>query len=239
MVSNEEVGSTMRERKNRDLRIDELVATAERLFYELGYDNCSINRIVSELKLAKATFFYFFPTKEAVLDEIIRRKCCLIMQKAKKAAAQKEKSRECRFLQAIFSVNEAAAVEGLDVTEHIHASGNSLMHQKIMTAVIQTLTPVLTEIVMEDAQETVREEAQEDAQETVQEEVQENAQKEGIVRVKVMLLVTGIKVLFDEACFSWEEQERAVLMAGLLDSAVDLFGFDKKELMKSMKEMGI
>lgn len=203
----------MRERKDRNLRMDEIIKTSERLFYELGYDNCSIQRIVTELKLSKATFFYFFPTKETVLDEIIRRKCCMIEEMAKAVAIQEGMSREERFIRTLLSVNTAAMVEGIDITEAVHASGNSLMHQKIMIAVINVLTQVLLEIVTEEGP------------------------IEGACG-KVMLMVTGIKVLLDESYFSWNEQERGEVFNGLIESMVVLFDFDKAKIMQSIKEIG-
>lgn len=53
--------------------------------------------------------------------------------------------------------------------------------------------------------------------------------------MKIMTAV--IKVLFDEVCFFWSEQERQRLLLGMVDPIVELFGFDKEELMKCIGEM--
>ena len=50
----------------------ELYTTALRLFREKGYENVSINDIVREAGTAKGTFYIYFPSKAAVVTEMLR-----------------------------------------------------------------------------------------------------------------------------------------------------------------------
>jgi AcrR family transcriptional regulator len=60
---------TLRDRKKEQAR-DALVGAAIRLFGERGIDATSTDDIAAEVGLSRATFFNYFPYKEAILVEI-------------------------------------------------------------------------------------------------------------------------------------------------------------------------
>jgi AcrR family transcriptional regulator len=47
---------------------------AGRLFKEKGYDNTTVDEITKEAGIGKGTFFNYFPTKEALLQDFIKQK---------------------------------------------------------------------------------------------------------------------------------------------------------------------
>ncbi len=53
-------------------RRDQLVATAARRFAEHGYDPTSVADIVADLGVGKGVFYWYFPSKEELLNEILR-----------------------------------------------------------------------------------------------------------------------------------------------------------------------
>lgn len=57
---------SLRERTRRAVH-DELVAVAQRLILEQGYDEVTVERIAEAAGLSKRSFFRYFPTKDAVL----------------------------------------------------------------------------------------------------------------------------------------------------------------------------
>jgi AcrR family transcriptional regulator len=58
----------LREQKKAELR-QELFTTAMEMFRDRGYDATRIVDIVERVRVSEATFFNYFPTKEAVLQE--------------------------------------------------------------------------------------------------------------------------------------------------------------------------
>ena len=61
--------SSRRERKKQETR-QRLLECAWRLFQEQGYDDTTVEDITEAADVAKGTFFNYFGTKEAILDEI-------------------------------------------------------------------------------------------------------------------------------------------------------------------------
>lgn len=57
-------------RKDPDVRRTELIDVAFELFNSNGYEKTMIVDIVKKAGLAKGTFYYYFPTKEAILEAI-------------------------------------------------------------------------------------------------------------------------------------------------------------------------
>ncbi len=60
----------MKEQKETDVRRSEFVAAAEKLFKENGIVDTTINSIVKELDVAKGLFYYYFKSKDDVIDAI-------------------------------------------------------------------------------------------------------------------------------------------------------------------------
>lgn len=57
--------------KKGDLRKKEFITTAIKIFTVKGYEKTSINDILKEMKITKGAFYYYFESKEALLQEIV------------------------------------------------------------------------------------------------------------------------------------------------------------------------
>ena len=55
------------------IRINELLDAAEILFYERGYQATMIRDIVKKIGVAQGTFYYYFSSKEEIVDSLINR----------------------------------------------------------------------------------------------------------------------------------------------------------------------
>ncbi len=63
----------MRDVKDSDVRKAEFVDAAEKLFKENGIMDTTVNAIVKELNVAKGLFYYYFKSKDDVIDAISER----------------------------------------------------------------------------------------------------------------------------------------------------------------------
>lgn len=60
----------MNRRLDPETRRDELLEAASDLFLENGYRDTSVNSIVESIGVSKGTFYYYFDSKEDVLEEL-------------------------------------------------------------------------------------------------------------------------------------------------------------------------
>lgn len=51
-----------------------IIETAKKLFYTQGYLATGINQVIAESNVAKNTFYYYFPSKEALCVEYLRQR---------------------------------------------------------------------------------------------------------------------------------------------------------------------
>jgi len=61
--------------KKGELRKEAIIRTAEKLFFEKGYEETSIQDILDALSISKGGFYHYFESKIALLEEISRQKC--------------------------------------------------------------------------------------------------------------------------------------------------------------------
>ena len=57
--------------KAPDERRSELIATAQQLFYTKGYERTSVSDIVKAVGVAQGTFYYYFGSKQAILEALV------------------------------------------------------------------------------------------------------------------------------------------------------------------------
>lgn len=60
--------------KKGDVRKQQILETAERLFYQNGYENTSVQMILDEMNLSKGGFYHHFESKLSLLEAICVRK---------------------------------------------------------------------------------------------------------------------------------------------------------------------
>jgi AcrR family transcriptional regulator len=59
--------------KEPEIRFAELLDASEKLFLEQGYVQTTVSDIVKSINVAQGTFYYYFKSKEDVLDAVIER----------------------------------------------------------------------------------------------------------------------------------------------------------------------
>ena len=138
----------MRIVKEPEERKNEILDAAERLFAAKGYEESTVNNILETVKIAKGTFYYYFKSKEEVLDAIIRRRNDVGMVKAKAIASDPHLSPVQKIIAVIMAQQpqNPAEEEFLPV---LHEPANAQLHQKVLIDCVIRLTPVLTDIVEE------------------------------------------------------------------------------------------
>ncbi|MBB4185658.1 AcrR family transcriptional regulator [Sinorhizobium terangae] len=60
-------------KKSPDVRTNELIDCAQRLFFEHGYENTTVNDVIREVGLSKGAFYHYFASKEALLEAVAAR----------------------------------------------------------------------------------------------------------------------------------------------------------------------
>ena len=125
-------------------RKKELLDLARKLFVEKGYDNVSIDEIIKKAKMAKGTFYYYFKSKDEmldlVIDDMVERKIELA-----KEFVDVEIPAEKKFIKIITSLSN----DDMSLIKALNQDSNAKMHVKYSEQIIVAATFLLKKVVNE------------------------------------------------------------------------------------------
>ncbi len=132
--------------KKGERRKQELLEIAYSLFISRGYENTSVDDIIEQAGIAKGTFYYYFETKEQMLEEVIGR---MIDQETE--AAGRVIRNDIPVLRKIVEIIAALrpGPKERPIEGALKKPENTLMHTKIKRRLLETGVPLLSEVVQE------------------------------------------------------------------------------------------
>jgi len=199
------LGDQMRVVKEHDVRMNEILDAAAALFETKGYGRTTINDILREVGIAKGTFYYYFKSKEDVLDAIIDRYLETAIERAEAIRKMTDLSPADKLMRIIPALRMGSPKSG--VIEELNSPENALMHQKSIAGVIRKLTPIMSDIVREG--------------------IEAGCFETPYPEQTIQIMLTAGFTLTDEGFFSFAPDERHKLMEALLHSFETLLGAKK------------
>ena len=127
---------------------DFILDTAQKLFMEQGFDQTSISQILEATQIARGTLYYYFSSKEEIMDAIIER----TIERAFTASQAFADNRELTVLERL--VGSMAALnlnhqEGEKVLLHLNQPQNALLHEKTNQILLERAPQILLPIIQD------------------------------------------------------------------------------------------
>lgn len=144
----------MRVIKEYDERKKEILDTAERLFRIKGYEKCTVMDIINEVGIAKGTFYHYFKSKEEVLDAIVLRYVDIVRNNAEEILLIENINPVEKLMRAFMAMQVTNQIDK-DLIDNMHKVENALLHQKALSQLVKTMTPILVKIIEEGIEEKV------------------------------------------------------------------------------------
>ena len=124
-----------------------ILDVAEKMFIEQGFDQTSIAQILDATQIAKGTLYYYFTSKEEIMDAIIERWIDRSFEQVRIWVEQKQLPILERLMGALASLNMQK--DGQELLDHLHAPQNALLHEKtnqiLLSKVPEILYPLFQE----------------------------------------------------------------------------------------------
>jgi len=134
--------------KEGEVRRKEILVIARELFVKKGYEQTSVNDILKIVDIAKGTFYYYFTSKEEVLEAIILDIVEEGAWRAEKILKDNSVPLVNRIMMAIMA--QAPEFEGSDeIKEELHKVENAKLEQLYLRAMLKRMTLILQEPVLE------------------------------------------------------------------------------------------
>lgn len=138
----------MRQVKNHQERKTEIINASEVLFYSKGYERCTVNDILKEVGIAKGTFYHYFVSKEDVLDAVIDKTMTLMLARIYESLSNEQLNPSEKLMRVFLAMRVDDIIDEGKRAE-LHMSENALLHQKALSKMIESITPILVRIVDE------------------------------------------------------------------------------------------
>lgn len=144
----------MKSIKEGEVRKREILIAARELFIKKGYDQTSVNDILKIVDIAKGTFYYYFTSKEEVLEAIILDIVEDGARRAEKILEDKSIPLVHRIMMAIMA--QAPEFEGSDeIKEELHKVENAKLEQLYQKAMLKRMTSVLEKPILEGIEQDI------------------------------------------------------------------------------------
>ncbi len=129
-------------------RKQELIDTAERLFLEKGYEQTTVADIVREIEVAQGTFYYYFSSKEEILEAIIEKDITALEEDVRQIMSREDTNAAIK-LNAVVNSIIGISTSRREIMDYLHEESNAVMHEKMERHTIERLVPLMTRVVAE------------------------------------------------------------------------------------------
>ena len=127
---------------------DFILDTAQGLFMEQGFDQTSISQILEATQIARGTLYYYFSSKEEIMDAIIER----TIERAFTASQAFADNRELTIIERLAGSMAALNLnhqEGEEVLLHLNQPQNALLHEKTNQILLERAPQILLPIIQD------------------------------------------------------------------------------------------
>lgn len=132
--------------KTKEERRNEIIETAGKLFEEKGYEQTQVQDIVNEIGVAKGLFYYYFKSKDEVMEELADRYADAIID-AVNNLIDKDISTFDK-ISRIFQIFIDSAEKKSGIFMGILNVKNGITHERIFFNVGKKMVPLVTELIL-------------------------------------------------------------------------------------------
>ena len=132
--------------KTKEERRNEIIETAGKLFEKKGYEQTQVQDIVNEIGVAKGLFYYYFKSKDEVMEELADRYADAIIDAVNKLI-DKDISTFDK-INRIFQIFIDSAEKKFGIFMGILNVKNGVTHERIFFNVGKKMVPLVTELIL-------------------------------------------------------------------------------------------
>lgn len=215
--------SLERKKMKRKQKREEIITTAERLFFSNGYDDVSMNDIAKDVGISKATLYLYFDNKDSLFFAVVLRGAEIM-----KSLIEKEMENVEKGIDKLFAYRRAYFDFAVTYPDYLNVYNYFISGRFNLTQIVDTL-------VMKDVIERGRKFAMFPATMVSSDE---NERKIMEIRKEILiLLINSIKTGIEDGSVNKKIQiiEMAILMKSMTESNLNM----PPDLVKTLEIRGI
>jgi AcrR family transcriptional regulator len=146
-----------RQVKKPEVRKNEILDTAQKFFFQKGYEQTSIQDIIDDLGIAKGTFYHYFTSKIDMLDQLVDRTTTEISTALKKIIASDMNAIE-KF-NTFFRAATVMKMQKLDVflvmLKVMFKDENTIIRVKMYRRMVEKSAPLFSAVIKQGIEEGI------------------------------------------------------------------------------------
>lgn len=172
--------------KDPKQRRKEILEAAGELIRSQGYDNTTVEAIIQKAGVAKGTFYYYFKSKEDILDALVQSMVNEVCEVYKKIADDPKINAINKMQRMLRGENQLPEAEN-GLMDDLHQPENRELHERLNVEIIMQVAPVFAQVI-------------------------EQGKEEGVFDVKdtlatIQFLLAGSQFLLESDLFDWNQEE--------------------------------
>jgi AcrR family transcriptional regulator len=179
--------------KNPEIRRQEILSAAQQLFNERGYAGTSVEAIIKTINIAKGTFYYYFKTKQAILEALVEQIADELFEYFETVVACDLSSIDK--LAIMLRGEKKQAQVNQVAMKAIHLRENRELQESINVACIHKLAPLIVQVLHQGFEEKIF--------------------SKKITLESLQLILAGSQFLLDSGLFEWPYEQRKQLLSAL------------------------
>lgn len=181
--------------KNPEERKNEIIEAAQKLFIEKGFMKTKVNAIVKSIGVSQGVFYYYFSSKDEIIDEIVDRYIKQIINNT----ADIIESSKINSIEKLSRMSDIQLKINMLENNNIHAIKGVDIHERILKRLILDYVPLM------------------------QEAFSKEQNKQTLFLLEIF--VAAGNVLFDPGIFQWsknEKNERITFLINFMEKSLNV-----------------
>lgn len=147
-------GDLKEEKKKSNERRKEILRISQNLFNKKGFTQTSVNEIMKNVGMAKGGFYYYFESKDQILDELVDRYIASKISKVKPIVNDNSLDALTK-LKLMFIAEFEHDIQYNKPNNHLHDIKNVDMHQRILVKMVKKYAPIINKVILQGIQENL------------------------------------------------------------------------------------
>lgn len=132
-----------------NIRINEILDTAERLFTSVGYRRTTIGDIAKRLGVAQGMLYYYFKSKEEILEGLIKRQVYSTISKIQEISSGESVTPLVKMNLLVSALLDGAGYKDGLLLDSLYDERNLYVRDRLTRQIKLLITPLLLKIVAE------------------------------------------------------------------------------------------
>lgn len=140
--------------KKPEARRREIVSASRILFLSQGYENTTMQDIMTKLQIAKGTTYHYFRSKEELLDAVIEDMVTEYINAIEESLNQSEGT-ALEKMQILVTVGRIVSSSTDTLIDALHRADNREMHARLLAVTLTRLSPLYARVISQGCEERV------------------------------------------------------------------------------------